>query len=126
MFCYVGFISRVQDGECYHLFTRYHSERLDDYLLPEILRTRLEELCLKIKLLKLGMILPFVQKAMQPPSLEALGRSVEMLRDLVSFLNSNSALNFGLGFHLLMRVFFLNHVFGSRQISPLLSYLVKM
>ena len=74
---------RVQAGECYHLFTRYHLDQLQDYLLPEILRTRLEELCLQIKLLKLGMIYPFIEKAMQTPSLEALQRSVECLHDLV-------------------------------------------
>ena len=75
---------RVQAGECYHLFTRHHLDQLQDYLLPEILRTRLEELCLQIKLLKLGMIYPFIEKAMQTPSLEALQRSVECLHDLVS------------------------------------------
>ena len=76
---------RVQAGECYHLFTRFHHDRLKDFLLPEILRTRLEELCLQIKLLKLGSILPFLEKAMQTPSLEAVQRSIELLHKIVRF-----------------------------------------
>jgi len=36
------------------------------------------------QLLKLGAIKPFVAKAMQPPSSEAIDHAVEMLFDLVS------------------------------------------
>ena len=43
--CYV----RVQPGECYHLYTAFQEARFADYQLPEMLRTRLEELCLQIK-----------------------------------------------------------------------------
>jgi len=40
---------RVQPGECYHLYTAFHEAQFADYQLPEMLRTRLEELCLQIK-----------------------------------------------------------------------------
>ena len=40
---------RVQPGYCFHLFTKYHADALEDYQLPEMLRTPLEELCLQIK-----------------------------------------------------------------------------
>ena len=40
---------RVQPGECYHLYTKFHEAGFQDYQLPEMLRTRLEELCLQIK-----------------------------------------------------------------------------
>ena len=43
---------RVQPGECYHLYTGLQETQLQDYLPPEILRTRLEELCLQIKVPK--------------------------------------------------------------------------
>ena len=76
-------VLRVQPGECYHLFTRFHLDKLEDYLLPEILRTRLEEICLQIKLLKLGSIEPFLQKAMQTPGPEAVHRSIELLHQIV-------------------------------------------
>ena len=42
-------VCRVQAGECYHLFTTERQARLADYQLPEMLRTRLEELCLQVK-----------------------------------------------------------------------------
>lgn len=44
--CFAG---RVQAGECYHLYTAHHWSQFSDYQLPEMLRTRLEELCLQIK-----------------------------------------------------------------------------
>lgn len=40
---------RVQPGHCYHLYNGLRASLLDDYQLPEILRTPLEELCLQIK-----------------------------------------------------------------------------
>lgn len=46
-----GRAGRVQPGECYHLYTRHHEKQLRDYELPEMLRTRLEKLCLDIKVL---------------------------------------------------------------------------
>ena len=78
----------MQAGECYHLFTQYHRDNFADYQLPEMLRTRLEDLCLQIKLLKLGKVEPIVQKAIEPPSMEALHASLEMLRDIVSILKT--------------------------------------
>jgi len=35
--------------------------------------------------LKLGSIKPFIEKAMQPPSLEAVDHAIDMLFDLVSY-----------------------------------------
>jgi len=36
-------------GICYHLYTRHHDDLLEDYLKPEMLRTRLENVCLDVK-----------------------------------------------------------------------------
>jgi len=44
---------RVQPGECYHLYTAFHEAQFADYQLPEMLRTRLEELCLQIKVMSI-------------------------------------------------------------------------
>uniref|UniRef100_A0A2I3M4W2 ATP-dependent DNA/RNA helicase DHX36 n=3 Tax=Catarrhini TaxID=9526 RepID=A0A2I3M4W2_PAPAN len=44
-----GRAGRVQPGHCYHLYNGLRASLLDDYQLPEILRTPLEELCLQIK-----------------------------------------------------------------------------
>ena len=40
---------RVQAGECYHLYSGYQLTKMADYIQPEILRTRLEEICLQVK-----------------------------------------------------------------------------
>ena len=49
------FFHRVQPGYCFHLFTRHRAEALEDYQLPEMMRTPLEELCLQIKVTSLDL-----------------------------------------------------------------------
>ena len=55
-----------------------------EFQQPEMLRTPLEELLLQIKILKLGMAFPFLQKAMEPPKEESVINAIQCLRDLVS------------------------------------------
>lgn len=49
---------------------------------PEILRTPLHELALKIKLLKLGKIQNFLNKAMEPPPMDAVVESLALLKEM--------------------------------------------
>uniref|UniRef100_A0A8D0B798 ATP-dependent DNA/RNA helicase DHX36 n=1 Tax=Salvator merianae TaxID=96440 RepID=A0A8D0B798_SALMN len=77
-----GRAGRVQPGQCYHLYNGLRASLLDDYQLPEILRTPLEELCLQIKILKLGGIAHFLSKLMDPPSSEAVLLSIKHLMQL--------------------------------------------
>lgn len=93
-----GRAGRVQPGYCYHLYTGLKWHEMIDYLPPEMLRTRLEELCLQIKLLKLGLIEPFVSKAMQPPSMEALHKAIVTLQELNALDTDENLLP--LGYHL--------------------------
>ncbi|NWV21986.1 DHX36 helicase, partial [Origma solitaria] len=77
-----GRAGRVQPGHCYHLYNGLRASLLDDYQLPEILRTPLEELCLQIKILKLGGIAYFLSKLMDPPSRDAVMLAINHLMEL--------------------------------------------
>ncbi|XP_006868024.1 PREDICTED: probable ATP-dependent RNA helicase DHX36 isoform X3 [Chrysochloris asiatica] len=77
-----GRAGRVQPGHCYHLYNGLRASLLDDYQLPEILRTPLEELCLQIKILRLGGIAYFLRRLMDPPSDEAVLLSIKHLMEL--------------------------------------------
>uniref|UniRef100_A0A4W3HMA8 ATP-dependent DNA/RNA helicase DHX36 n=1 Tax=Callorhinchus milii TaxID=7868 RepID=A0A4W3HMA8_CALMI len=93
-----GRAGRVQAGHCYHLYNGLRECLLDDYQLPEIMRIPLEELCLQIKILRLGRIASFLEKVMQPPSKEAVELAVNHLKEL-NALDRNEELT-PLGVHL--------------------------
>lgn len=93
-----GRAGRVSPGKCYHLYNGLRASLLDSYQLPEIQRTSLEELCLQIKILKLGPIASFLRKALDPPSDRAIELAITHLMDL-NALDHNEELT-PLGFHL--------------------------
>ncbi|XP_005159264.3 ATP-dependent DNA/RNA helicase DHX36 isoform X1 [Danio rerio] len=93
-----GRAGRVSPGKCYHLYNGLRASLLDNYQLPEIQRTPLEELCLQIKVLKLGPIATFLQKTMDPPSDRAIELAITHLVDL-NALDRDEKLT-PLGFHL--------------------------
>ncbi|KAM4772480.1 ATP-dependent DNA/RNA helicase DHX36 [Rhinophrynus dorsalis] len=93
-----GRAGRVQPGYCYHLYNSLRDSVLDEYQLPEIVRTPLEELCLNIKILRLGGIGCFLRKLMDPPSRDAICLAISHLMEL-NALDKREELT-PLGFHL--------------------------
>ncbi|XP_028276111.1 ATP-dependent DNA/RNA helicase DHX36 [Parambassis ranga] len=93
-----GRAGRVRPGKCYHLYNGLRASLLDAYQLPEIMRTPLEELCLQIKILKLGSIGRFLEKALDPPTEKAVNLAIRNLTDLnaLDYAENLTAL----GFHL--------------------------
>ncbi|XP_056139059.1 ATP-dependent DNA/RNA helicase DHX36 [Lampris incognitus] len=93
-----GRAGRVRPGKCYHLYNGLRASLLDAYQLPEIMRTPLEELCLQIKVLKLGQIAEFLRKALDPPTEKAVGLAIQHLINLNALDHSENLT--ALGFHL--------------------------
>ncbi|XP_044057746.1 ATP-dependent DNA/RNA helicase DHX36 [Siniperca chuatsi] len=93
-----GRAGRVRPGKCYHLYNGLRASLLDAYQLPEIMRTPLEELCLQIKILKLGFITHFLEKALDPPTEKAVNLAIKNLIDLNALDRAENLT--ALGFHL--------------------------
>ncbi|CAL1684614.1 unnamed protein product [Lasius platythorax] len=93
-----GRAGRVKSGECYHLYCKAREMTFDQYPLPEMLRTRLEEVILQIKILQLGKAKEFLASVMDPPDLKAIDLSLDLLRTL-NALDEEEHLT-PLGYHL--------------------------
>ncbi|GLH02661.1 ATP-dependent RNA helicase DHX8 [Gryllus bimaculatus] len=91
-------VFRVQRGKCYHMYTKARERLFDDFPTPEILRTRLEELILTIKLLELGKVATILNRIMDSPNPKTVNSSLKLLETLRA-LDGDENLT-PLGFHL--------------------------
>ena len=80
-------------------YTRAREMTLDQFVVPEILRTRLEEVILQIKSLGLGLAKPFLSKTMNPPDEKSVDLALEMLNNVNALYIEEESLT-PLGYHL--------------------------
>ncbi|CAE8720871.1 unnamed protein product [Polarella glacialis] len=77
-----GRAGRCRPGAWYRLFSSLQWEAMDEYALPEMLRSPLEELCLEVASLGLGAPEAFLSEAISPPKPEIVAHSVSLLHNL--------------------------------------------
>ncbi|KAG7209519.1 hypothetical protein KM043_015604 [Ampulex compressa] len=93
-----GRAGRMRPGYCYHLYSKARESTFQEYPLPEMARTRLENVILQIKMLQLGQAKQFLATVLDPPASKAIDVSIDLLRSL-NALDDNENLT-PLGYHL--------------------------
>lgn len=104
-----GRAGRVQPGVCYRLYPKLIHDAMLQYQLPEMLRTPLQELCLHIKSLQLGVVSTFLSKAIQPPDPLSVENAIELLKTIGALDDREELTPLGMLFLACFVLEFVNH-----------------
>ncbi|ODV79345.1 P-loop containing nucleoside triphosphate hydrolase protein [Suhomyces tanzawaensis NRRL Y-17324] len=77
-----GRSGRITNGTCYHLYTKDSQDLMLAQPIPEIKRTRLENLYLIVKSMGISNVENFLNQGLDAPDLSSLGKSKKFLSDI--------------------------------------------
>ncbi len=86
-----GRAGRTRAGVCYHLFSKERFERMDQFRVPEMLRSPVDDVVLHSRLVLTRQqrnnvsVRTFLQNAPDPPKDEAINRATQFLSDIGAF-----------------------------------------
>lgn len=84
-----GRAGRVTEGTCYRMYTRETEAKMLPQPIPEIKRTRLEQVYLVVKLMGIQEVASFLNSGLDPPDPQLLRRARQLLEELGALVHDD-------------------------------------